>query len=226
MAKSLTVNGETFRTKDSLIAHIRAMLARYRDGQQLDMFDQAFMLDLLKLHPHHDQKVGCGVSHVFVDSNPIYPGNRSRGFYLVRHDGSRTDFSYKECLSPSSDDNKVFAAMRVAIEPDILAFKNRIFGTASTVRCPVTGEQLTFTTAHVDHRSPKTFQNLVMMFLRQEGKELADVEVDETSTYDMMFQDRLADRQLEQRWCMFHNDHADLEVVSKTANLSVRRRTA
>ena len=60
---------------------------------------------------------------MYVEENPIYPGKR--GFWLVRTNGTSTDFSFKECLSPSSNKKKTLSAFRSAIEPYTFQFKQR-----------------------------------------------------------------------------------------------------
>ena len=222
--KQYMIGGQTFRTQKDLVAHVQTILSRYRDGETLDMFDTAFMTDLLRSHPEASQKFGCGLAVVFVAENPMYPGKRNRGFWLRRIDGSTTDFSYRECINATSHDKKVLRAMRAAVEPDTLAFKQAAFDNAPSglLRCPDTDELLTFTTAHVDHKAPKTFDVLAREFLKQEGLDFSDIAIVESK--DNEYQDYLVSNELKRRWVTFHNSHAELEIVSKTSNLSLRKR--
>ena len=221
--KGYTVNDQEFRTQQELITYVRTILGRYRDGVTLDLFDSAFVLDLLRRHPEAAQKMGCGISAIYVDRSPMY---KTRGFYLLREDGSRTDISYLECIRETAHDKKVRCALRGAIEPQVLAVKQAAFAAAPAgwVICPDTGEYLVFTSAHVDHRAPLTFERLVELFLGREGLGFDDIEVIPSS--DLTFQDELVDAALCARWAAFHCEHAQLEIVSAIANLSLRNRGA
>lgn len=225
MAKSYLVGGVEFRTQQAVVEHVRSILRRYSSGADtLNLADTAFMLDLLQRHPEAETKIGCGVASMYVADNPIYPGERSRGFHLRRYDGTETDFSFWECIRATPHDKKVVSAMRVAVEPDTLAFKQAAFDAApeGVLECPDTGALLRFGTAHVDHKAPKTFDFLVKQFFKVEGLRLADIAVRRSG--DNEYQDLLAEADLCERWVAFHNQHADLEIVSPLANLSHRKR--
>jgi len=111
--ESYKIAGEIFSTKLALQERIKEILYRYQDGQYLSNNDFEFMLQVLKRHPNFEIKIG--VKAFFVRQNPVYKNTRC--FWLVRFDGSGTDFSYQECLKPTSPEKKFFNACRVAIEP-------------------------------------------------------------------------------------------------------------
>lgn len=222
--KQYTVNGIEFRTQSDLVEYVRAILRRYSgDCEALDADDFVFMLALLGYHPEARDKIGCGVESMYVADNPIYPGPKSRGFHVRRLDGTETDFSYRECIQATPHDRKVIAAMRAAVEPDTIAFKQAAFDAAGgLVRCPDTGALLSFTTAHVDHKAPLTFDKLVRAFLCTEGFQFDEIAL--VPSGDNQYQDQLADDGIRQRWIAYHRSHAELEVVSMTANLSLRKK--
>lgn len=226
MRKQYKVDGETFRTQGDLVERIREIIGRYKPGMTVDLLDTVFLNSLLFMHPEAEQKVGCGVVSFSVEDNPIYPGPRSRGFRLHRTDGTSTDFSFWECIRPTPHGKKVQRAFRAAIEPDTLAFKQHHFDVLprGVGVCPDTGAPITFTSSHVDHKAPGTFDALLSKFLEAEGLKAEGIQV-VGAGIDDTYQDRLIDLDLERRWCDFHNTHAVLEVVSATANLSLRRRT-
>ncbi len=224
MAKQFVVNGETFKTQQALVERIRRIIDGYAPGVCVDMFDHAFLESLLAMHPEAEQKVGAGVKAFSVEDNPLYPGPRSRGLRLHRVDLSSTDFSFWECIRPTPHSKKVQRAFRAAVEPDTIAFKQSYFDAlpGRVGMCPDTGEPITFTTCHVDHRAPDTFDVLLGRFMESERLFASDVQVS-GSGIDDTYQDRLIDLELERRWRDYHNAHATLEVVSVRANLSVRK---
>jgi hypothetical protein len=217
--KGYTVSGQHFRTQQELVAYVRGILNRYHVGQPLDLFDYPFMLDLLQRHPDAAQKIGCGASAIYVAETPPY---RTRCFFLIREDGSETDFSYLECIRATPYATQVRLALRAAIDPQILACKEAAFATAEWVSCPDTGERLVMATAHVDHRAPLTFERLVEQFLAREGLDFDDIAV--IPSADLTYHDELSDPALRSRWVQYHQEHAQLEIVSLTANLSLRNR--
>jgi hypothetical protein len=109
--------------------------------------EQSYLVKLLHRHPHADRKIGPGVRRIGVQTVPSY---RTKGFYVERVDGTRTDFSYLRCLSPKSPRQDVLSAMRRSVSEQILAFKRRAFDG----RCEVTGQPLDWHDADVDHADP------------------------------------------------------------------------
>lgn len=217
-AIQIKLGSETFPTKGAAKKRIQDMLAGYQPGTVVNAFDFPLLLDLVKRHPQAAQKIGSGVVAFRVERNPEYPS--SKCFVLIRSDGSDTDFSYTECLHPTPYTAKVTSAFRAAIEPDIVAFKRNFFDLADgPVLCPFTGEQIFFAGAHVDHAPPDTFANLLERFLALEWMSLDEVALKPSA--DHIYSDRLANDAIESRWIAFHNTHANLRVVSKTANLLI-----
>ena len=193
----------------------------------VDLFDTAFLRSLLDMHPEADQKIGCGVSAFSVEDNPLYPGPRARGLRLHRIDGTSTDFSFWECIRPTPHIKKVYRAFRAAVEPDTMAFKQRYFDALpwGVGVCPDTGEPISYTHCHVDHKAPNTFDVLAARFIDGEKLDVNEIQV-YGAGIDDTYQDRLVDLELEQRWRDFHASNAVLEVVSVTSNLSLRKRAA
>lgn len=224
MAKQYVVNGETFKTQGALVDRVREIIKRNKPGVMVDLFDTSFLRSLLDMHPEAAQKIGGGVVGFSVEDNPLYPGPKARGLRLHRVDGSSTDFSFWECIRPTPHIKKVQRAFRAAVEPDTMAFKQRHFDAlpGRVGVCPDTGEPITYTSCHVDHKAPNTFDVLFANFIEREHLDVNAIQV-YGAGIDDTYQDRLADVALEQRWRDFHNTNAVLEVVSVTANLSLRK---
>jgi hypothetical protein len=217
------IAGRIFRTQATIIQYIRDMVAGYEDGERLCRADLGFMLELLAQHPSAHQKQGVGVVAMEVRRNPVYP--QSRGFWLIRADGSSTDFSFYECLRETPHMERFHRALRVAIEPDIQGYCRAFFAARHGMPyyCPYTRELVELKGSHVDHQAPDTFKALVQRFIADEGLDVARVQVNGKAE-DNVLQDTLADMNLAQRWIAFHRYHAKLQVVSRTANLSLLKR--
>lgn len=216
------IGGSLFSTKEALRIDIRRRIALYEDREPFSAEDEQFFLDLLTHHPRATIKMGCGVMGFFVARNPVYTNTQC--LYLVRTDGSTTDWSWTECLQPTPHRHKIRHACRVLLEPQMFGLKQIFFGgMGEVVPCPITGHPMTFTTAHVDHIPPLTFEKLFTDFVQQEHLDLASVLLS-SEGLDNSYQDTLADTGLATRWLAYHNAFAQLRVISARANLSEVKR--
>ena len=173
-----TVFNEHFKTKSKLVDRIRAILYTYEPGDSLSLSDKGFIVDLLKNHPRAAAKIGCGVLSIEVEINQVYKSNR--GFWLTRFDGSRTDFSFLECITPDDYQKHFRVACRNAVVSQIQDFKTRYFLSHANqdgmIVCPITGELVNKFRAHVDHVSPETFESIVADFISEKNVNLRGIE--------------------------------------------------
>jgi hypothetical protein len=189
--------------------------ASLAQGGVVDLEDDDFLRDLVALHPDAENKVGCGIARFEVRQNL---GNTD-GFWIIRTDGSETDFSFMKCLYGASHEADVRSAMRYAIMEQMQAARDREFGSALSLVCPVTSAKITRETAHIDHESP-TFVEIADEFAEQQG----GYERIETASTDGAIGRRLVSDDLLAEWKAFHAGRARLRAVSKAANLSILRR--
>ena len=214
------IAGEQFSSAAKLAARVRAILWGCCIGQALQGPDYAFMLELLKRHPGYEQKKGSGILRICVRTNPVFTG--TRGFWLVRSDGSETDFSYRECISPTKSNKVRFvAACRTAVEASVIRVKKKFFNSGNPPSsCPYTGELLTWDNSHVDHAVPYTFKYLVEAFIAANGIDVESVRIHGDGV-DNAIVDRLVDKVLEKKWIVYHDANARLRVISRKANLDL-----
>jgi hypothetical protein len=216
--KPTLVGSRTFALKKDAEEACRTILYRYRPGERVvDPADERFLLDLLELHPERDSKIGCGIASFEVRSNPRFVKQRS--FYLIRTDGSETDFSFVKCLTPPTHRQLVLAAMRQEIFPQIFEFADRAYGSASELPCAITGSMVSRDAAHVDHSAP-TFIELAQEFVAEHGG------WDEfgISRSDGSIGVQLENSDLAKSWREHHRANCRLRIVSVEANLSLLRR--
>ncbi len=214
--QTFEICGEIFTKKADLVVRLRGIVADYPDNTRLNDNDLAFVLAILDRHPNAESKIGCGVDSMVVLTNPVYRNNR--GFYLNRHDGTGTDWSWNECLRATPHISKVIQAMRFLVEPQTIAFKRNFFGTKESV-CELTGETIAFVGSHVDHVPPLTFAKLAADFFDEYGLNPADLLLrDEFG--DNKYTVDLDDDSLSSRWIEYHRSRSVLRVVSRLGNLS------
>lgn len=211
-ALTYTINGQFFPTQQALQQHVSQFLHGHRAPYRLADDEAAFMLDLLERHPSAETKIGVGVESIWILSN----GKFGNGFYVQRVDGTREDFSYKQCLRPFTHASKCKFAFRRAVDDQVNAVKRTVFPRSGMrVPCPITGEPMTWETAHVDHEPPRTFALLLETYLSERGID-----------YDMI---ALLEPEagigkhlppaLEADWAVWHSRYARLRVISAEANL-------
>ena len=216
------LHGEEFKTLQSLRKRVRAIRDSYSDDVNLSADDFAFMCDLLKRHESADIKSGCGIREIFVRQEPIH---HTRGFWLRRIDGSETDFSFEMCLrnKPEPRIIKFKAACRTAIKFEVIRFKEKFFAQQHSAKCQITGETITKQTAHVDHAPPWTFDQIVMAFINEKHIDVDMVKINGIQQ-DCMLENSITDKQLERQFIEYHNQRANLRVISGFANLSIVKR--
>lgn len=196
----------------------REILNRATIGQPIAGDAESFLRDLVTLHPEAEDKIGCGIDRFEVRQNEW----KGRTFWLVRLDGTETDFSFLKCLTPPTAEQDFAHACRCCVVDQILAFKNAIFDRSPSIECPVTGEALTRQTAHIDHAPPNTFRELVARFAAQ----IPDIRAAVKPTADGDLRTTFADPSVAARFSEFHRANATLRAVSRRANLSVLRTQA
>jgi len=174
------------------------------------------MCSLVALHYDAQAKIGCGIRAIEVRQTPEYG---SKGFYIVRTDGSDTDFSYLKCLEPRAAEHKFTAACRLAVQPHIDRYRLYFFRVAKKPTCPLTGEPLTLENAHVDHCPPFTFDRIVNAFAHLYGINADDPSLCKRA--DNLTTPLFADEVMRDRFVQFHNAFAQLRVVSASANVSL-----
>ena len=94
MAKPHTIGSHTFDTRAAAVAFIQEVLYRHSLLEPIQGEDHEFLLELLNKHPRAAEKVGAGIRHFTVEKAK----GGTQCFYITRVDGSRSDFSFMNCL--------------------------------------------------------------------------------------------------------------------------------
>jgi hypothetical protein len=193
-----------FETRQKAAEHIRGILDSAQYNRPLT---EEIIYDLLKMHPHYDEKVGTGVKYIFVKNNV----GRVPGFYIKRTDGSVASFSYKNCINGKvmTHKEKVVDAARFLVADQVMKFKRRNFNGV----CAVTKQRITWDHCHVDHIEP--FIWLYRDWLKAKKilpKEIKIVYVGEKPTF--------VDTKLADDFRAYHQEHAVLRCVCSRFNLS------
>jgi len=207
----ITLGGREFRTKGEAAKEISRIIHEAPVGVQLDQHFPILM-DLLRGHPNAEKKIGVGVVFFRVTVNKY----KSRSLEAVRPDGTTTDFSYRKCLREPTRWEEFVAALRHAVEFDVISARDRAFAGAERIACPVTGKMVTKAEVEVDHAPPDTFEALAEEFATKETVDRKNPPI--TESEDGAIGRFVSDLELCERWKRFHKERARLRVISTEAH--------
>lgn len=212
----LKIGDHIFKNKDLARDAARSVMGQYHPGDVVtDKVHHDFLLNLLALHPDARQKIGCGVKDFYIGDG-MYGTNC---FWLMRLDGTMTDWSFLKCLSSKpSNKQDVLNAMRLAVWPQICEYRDILFAETDDVFCPVTGEKIGKLTCHIDHIVP--FKNLVESFLTERGLAISDIKI--APSRDAKIGPRMSNNEHVALWLEYHRTNARLRALSPAANMQKR----
>lgn len=177
---------EGFETKISRTKECRTIIERARaHGNKVSDEDAVFLKWLLENHKEKATKIGCGIASFGVEKTLW--GNY--GFFLTRVDGTRTDFSFVECVTPRSHLQEVKMACRTAIRCDVKNLKQA---------------------GNIAHHEGKTFDQIFNEWVA--GKDIATLAVNPTRDNDV--ETYFIDSGVAQDFRDFHNKLAVIKNVT------------
>lgn len=220
MATPIAIAGLTFPTKGEAKKFFGTIRDRYDDGVRLSEEDHGLIRGLLACHPETKEKTGAGIAYFCIETDKEF--GRTRHFVVHRVDGSSSDFSFHACIDGRNERRDRLEALRRAITPQIIAFRDRCFALQTRFSCPLRGVAITSDSYHVDHESPLDFHSLVDRWLGREELNLADVQI--TPPADNQVVALMTNPGQISSWCLFHEQHARLRLLSPRGNLSDAKR--
>jgi Protein of unknown function (DUF3223) len=208
----LAVGGQVFPTKAALRSFVREILYRYPPGSVVTgSGDDGFLRALIPRHKHAAEKVGAGIDRFEVRTNLRHPG-----FWIIRTDGSETDFSYQECITSTGQRSDVLQAFRIAAAPDAIAFIAAAFA-GGPVRCVCGTMVADRSQAHADHY-PVPFLALAKRFAATWPGGFEGIQL---TRADGQMGAILPD-ECQAAWVAYHTQHARFRVLCIACNLSGR----
>lgn len=230
MAKRISLsNGRVWNTQKVATDHFRTLRDRYPDGVPIeDASDHSDLVALVErfdaAHGKNDSKAGSGIGHFEVRTN-TGAGGATRGFWVIRTDGSETDFSFIWAIrgEPKPLFQEFADACRAAVLSDIRTAKRVFFDEHADelgfVECEISGDLLTFEEAHVDHADP-TFSALVVAFREERGWHSEVPEGTLSDAADGQFTTTFASEEVAMAFRIAHYRNAELRIISGPQNLS------
>ena len=200
------------KTKAEVVTQIRSIVASYPNGTPISSEDQRWLDLILSHHYQYNDKVGCGIKHLEVRSNPSWNGP-TRGLWIVRLDGSDIDISWVVALKPDGKPdvkNEVAKAARYEVRQQI--HDHHKSGECND--CPLCGTEMQRKiNLHVDHVEP--FTDLMARFLS-----LKNIHYNDIQTTDLGLDAQFEDRDLALAWNQYHLQEATLRLTHAKCNLA------
>ncbi len=216
MKEELKIGGLSFKYKKDALSHFRRILNSYENGQELtqDDFDEVYAL--LQLHRNANEKMGCGVKSLKVES----VRHNTKCFKIVRTDSTSDIFSYTKCINGGSTPIGKFSKVcRETINDDLREVKLSYFKNNSVkgrVKCQETGELCSWEELSVDHRQPNTLSAIIDRFIELHGIDVSSVSYKKNQDHVYIFEDA----SLTEKFRRYHKEKANLRIVKKAVNLS------
>jgi hypothetical protein len=224
-------NGKAWETQGAAEQHFRDLRDRYPLNTPID--DVADHDDLSALLERYDlaildgaSKIGCGIDHFEVRMNYMPNRGSTKGFWVVRTDGSETDFSFISAVKgePKAQAQEFADACRAAVAADLVKAKKTFFeeygGATGVVPCEMTDAPITQAEAHLDHAFP-TFGQLVVTFRAARGWHAEIPQGVLTRAQDGQTTTTFTDPEVAKAFMDFHHAAATLRIVAKGKNLSM-----
>lgn len=220
---AIVIGKWSFQSKKAARLYCRELLHRHPLGARISVgTEREFLEALLDRHLESKAKKGPGVAGFRVSSAAY----GTRCFSVERIDGTHTDFSFQACLDRKrkSPRQEVSQACREAVTEQVRRFRDQAFANSPgrEIKCPLSGLMVSREDAHVDHCPPQTFERLVDSWLDADRLTPPGYFM-LTEPCDGQYVPRLFYEDMEASWRAFHEKHAVLRVVHKTANLKQGR---
>lgn len=204
-----------FKYKKDAITYYKNILNSYEFHELLDESDFGDVLDLLKIHPNAQEKIGIGIKKITVEKTR----HNTKCFNAIRFDSSSEIFSYIKCINGDLSPLEKFSkTCRDAISNDMRLLKLSFFKENSQkgrVKCQETGELSLWEDLNIDHRQPNTFSVIVDRFIELHGIDLTSIEYVESIDNVYSFKDD----GLAEKFRKYHKEKANLRLVRKNNNL-------
>jgi hypothetical protein len=200
-------------TKAMVEDRIRTIVAKYQKGNApIDPIDQQWLDIVLRHHYQYAAKVGCGIQHLEVRTNPSWNG-ATRGLWIVRTDGTAVDISWVVALKPEGRP-EVKEDVSKAARYEVYRQIHHHHEHGECDLCPLCKLPMERgVNVHVDHAQP--FSALLDNFIKAKG-----LVYDEIVIQDLGLDSQFADRELGQEWHDHHADHATLRLTHAQCNLA------
>ncbi|MFD7917466.1 DCL family protein [Streptomyces sp. NPDC059752] len=206
------IGQRTYRTKGKAQEAVRAVLRGYQVGSTVDDPEHhLLLLDLLDMHPNAEDKIGPGVEAFAIAPPPRGP---HPCFEVIRTDGTRIDFSYKDCLTPRTYRQQVLNVMGEEVKQTKTDYFEARRATGTLVS-DLSGQPLASTDTAVSYFQGPSFNAIAEEFVESLGGWEA-IELTGSAHQGL---GRFVDRDLAEGWFIHHQSRAVLGLLTQQESL-------
>lgn len=226
MAKKPVIlsNGRSWSSRGGAIDFFRELRDRYAIGAVVtDPYDHDDLLALLQRYDmsrfEGPSKIGAGVDHFETRMN-VKNGGKNVGFWVVRVDGSETDFSFIRAVNeaPKREQEQLTDACRTAVYADLQSARIAYFAAHSDqsgrVLCELSGEAILERESAFEYVG-RGFSDLVRDFASSQGWSGAVPEGVLSAPADAQTTTTFASQSHAAAFRSFHRISARIRVVTK-----------
>ena len=221
MAGKVTkIGSKTFATKKELQDYVQGVLYSVRKGDPLTGIALKVVDTVFRNHPNHEDKTQ-GQSYKIAARTSSGPLKQYREFYIIREDGTETDFSYKTALAGKTCKiTHIKHALRCIVQQQQWDAKTEYFekyqDNKGYVVCPVTNLKVKYKESHVDHY-PIKFETIVANWFKENNLTSTTLGLQDGGDNAMCMV--VSDKALENSFYDYHETNAKYRVILAKANL-------
>lgn len=216
----IIAGGKVFNTKAELREYCKFLLNTEPYGLlQGNAFE--VINDVLNMHHRYQEKVGYGTYNIGI--RPCTVNRRNNQFYILRDDGTDTDFSYYKCLQSISKESTLKRALRHVVKYQLINYKTKYYkdnAKNNYVICPVTKLKVKRNESHLDHY-PLQFEELVSDWMVSNELTMKDIKIKPDGDNSVSW--LLEDESYIESFYKYHQEHATYRVVLNKVNLQRER---
>lgn len=218
----MKVGGKNFKNKTTLTNYCKFILNNADNKSILEGDWLDVMKDVVVMHERFEEKTKNLDYTVGVRTCSVNPRNRQ--FYILRSDGTDTDFSYYKAIGSSSKVGRIKTALRESVREQMIDFKDAYFkeneDSKGYVVCSETNLKMKRKDSHMDHY-PKQFDEILQEWVTDNNVNSDELEIypagDNTNAW--IFKDQ----SLLESFVNFHESVAEYRMVLNKVNLQRKR---
>lgn len=219
----IKAGGKIFKTKTTLQAYCKYVLNNAGVNTLLQGEWASVLDDVLKMHLCYEGKTKGQNYSIGVRVCNINPRNRQ--FYILRADGSDTDFSYIKAISESKTKlSRIKEALRDSIGYQTIAYKKNYFtenaDSKGFVICEETNLKVKMKDSHIDHY-PKQFDEILQEWADKYSVVSEDVSLTPPGDNGTVW--IMDDESLLQSFKDYHAETATYRIVLNKVNLQRKK---
>ena len=199
-----------FKNKTAADTYMKTLMKKYESGRRFDAQDREFVQEALR----YRRDFGDGVNILDVEISDVFVKRvgATHHLHIKRSDGSIVEVNH----------NKLFSRRKTTNKANNTNQMNR-FLRACRYEIKDSIENITGNTKQVDvHHTNIEFRNMVDAFIKQYNIDPNTVKI--AGFTNNCRHAVFADRALAKKWTQFHNDNADIVLVSPKLHAKIHQK--